>query len=301
MDVLLILGKNLLEEGFIYGIMAIGVYITYKILDFPDLSVDGTFPLGACVTAALLTAGMNPWLVCVIAFLCGAVAGCGTGLLHVKLHIPDLLCGIIMMTGLWTVNQFILGGFQGGSVLQFYAAPTIFTAAPMSFLPAALEKYRVLILGFVLVVAVKLLMDAFLKTKSGLLLRGAGDNSQYVTQLAQNQGKLKILGLAIGNGCTALAGCVLAQQNGSASVDMGIGMVVMALAAVIIGTSVFGRIRRLKPTTMVLLGMLIYKGILVIAMFWLPTTFLKLTMALLFVVALLTDKMGRKKGVVAHG
>lgn len=296
MEIILGLIKNVLEESFIYGVMVMGVYITYKILDFPDLSVDGTFPLGACVTAALITAGVNPWLTCLLVFICGAAAGSVTGLLHVKLKVTDLLSGIIVMTALWSVNLFILGGVQGSAILQFYNKPTIFSSAPVSFLPPALYRYRVLILTFLIVLAVKLLLDWFLKTKSGLLLRAAGDNHQYVTSLARDQGRMKILGLAIGNGCTALAGSIFAQQAESASVSIGTGMVVQALAAVIIGASVFGRLKRMKSTTNALLGTVIYKAVLVLAMLVLPSTFLKAAMAVLFVAALLTDKLGKKGG-----
>lgn len=300
MEMILGLVKNVLEESFIYGIMIMGVYITYKILDFPDLSVDGTFPLGACLTAALIAAGLNPWLTCLVVFVAGAGAGSITGLLHVKLKVTDLLSGIIVMTALWSVNLFILGGVQGSAILQFYNKPTIFTSAPVSLLPPALYQYRVLILTFLIVVATKLLLDWFLRTQSGLLLRAAGDNHQYVTALGRDQGKMKILGLAIGNGCTALAGSVFAQQAESASVSIGTGMVVQALAAVIIGASVFGRLRRMKPTTAALLGTVIYKAILVLAMLWLPSTFLKAAMAVLFVAALLSDRLGRKGGA-KHG
>ena len=148
---------------------------------------------------------------------------------------------------------------------------------------------------------VKFLMDWFLRTKKGMLLRATGDNAQFVTSLAKDQGGMKILGLAIGNGCTALSGSILAQQAESASVSIGTGMVVQALAAVIIGTSVFGRIKQLKSTSAVLLGTILYKAVLLVAMLWLPSTFLKLTMAVLFVAALLTDRVGKKKGSVSHG
>lgn len=306
MDIVLSLLQNVLEEGFIYGIVAMGVYITYKILDFPDLSVDGTFPLGCAVTAAMITGGINPWLACIAAFIAGALAGCVTGLLHVKLRITDLLSGIIVMTGCWSINLLILGmhmpnPLAGNALLQFYNQPTIFTSFPMSLLPAGIYRYRVLVLAAILALVVKLLMDWFLRTKSGMLLRATGDNPQFVTSLARDQGSMKILGLAIGNGCTALAGSILAQQSESASVSIGTGMVVQALAAVIIGTSVFGRIRKLKSTSAVLLGTILYKAVLLIAMLWLPATFLKLTMAVLFVAALLTDRVGKKKGSVARG
>ena len=302
MDVIFPLLKNVLEESFIYGLMVMGVYITYKILDFPDLSVDGTFPLGGCVTAILITAGVNPWAACVAAFLAGAAAGCVTGVLHVKLKVTDLLSGIIVMTALLSLNMVILGGVQGKALLQFYNLPTIFTSAPMSLLPEPIYRYRVLILSFILALAVKLIMDWFLKTKCGLLLRAAGDNAQFVTSLARSQGRMKILGLAIGNGCTALAGSVLAQQAENATTAIGTGMVVQALAAVIIGMSVFGRVRVMRPTTMVLLGTVIYKAILLLAMMWLPSTFLKLAMAVLFVATLVAERASRKKrGGEQHG
>lgn len=306
MDIVFSLLQNVLEEGFIYGIVAMGVYITYKILDFPDLSVDGTFPLGCAVTAALIVGGVNPWLACAASFGAGVLAGCVTGLLHVKLRVTDLLSGIIVMTACWSINMLILGihmpnPLAGNSLLQFYNQPTIFTTLPVSLLPAGLYRYRVLILTAVLAVAVKLLMDWFLRTKSGMLLRAAGDNPQFVTSLAKDQGSMKIMGLAIGNGCTALAGSILAQQAESATVSIGTGMVVQALAAVIIGVSVFGRIRALRSTTAVLLGTVLYKAVLLIAMLWLPATFLKLTMAVLFVAALMTDRVGKKKGSAIHG
>ena len=264
------------------------------------------FPLGCAVTAALILGGVNPWLACIAAFAAGALAGCVTGLLHVKLRITDLLSGIIVMTGCWSLNLLILGAHMpnplaGNALLQFYNQPTIFTSFPVALLPESLYRFRVLILAAVLAVVVKLLMDWFLRTKSGMLLRAAGDNPQFVTSLAKDQGSMKIMGLAIGNGCTALAGSILAQQAESASVSIGTGMVVQALAAVIIGTSVFGRIKKFKSTSAVLLGTILYKAVLLIAMLWLPATFLKLTMAVLFVAALLTDRVGKKKGSVAHG
>ena len=306
MDVIFSLLQNVLEEGFIYGIVAMGVYITYKILDFPDLSVDGTFPLGCAVTASMIVGGINPWLACIASFAAGILAGCVTGLLHVKLRVTDLLSGIIVMTGCWSINLVILGAHMpnplaGNSLLQFYNMPTIFTSFPMSLLPEGIYRYRVVILSAILALVVKFLMDWFLRTKKGMLLRATGDNAQFVTSLAKDQGGMKILGLAIGNGCTALSGSILAQQAESASVSIGTGMVVQALAAVIIGTSVFGRIKQLKSTSAVLLGTILYKAVLLVAMLWLPSTFLKLTMAVLFVAALLTDRVGKKKGSVSHG
>ena len=295
MDIIIGLIRNVLEEGFIYGIMAVGVYITYRVLELPDLSVDGTFPLGACVTAALIRAGVNPWIACVIAFMCGAAAGSVTGLLHVKLRITDLLSGILVMISMWSV---ILAITRGSAVVQFYNEDTIFTSGPAALLKGDLRIWRFLILAAVVCIIVKLLLDFYLKTQSGLLLRSAGDNPQYVISLGKDPGSMKILGLAIGNGCTALSGSVLAQQAQSANIQSGTGMVVMALAAVIIGTNLFRKLRFMKATTAVILGSILYKACLVIAMqLGLPTNYLKLLMAVIFTVALVSNNMlgGRRK------
>ena len=278
---------NILEEGLIYGIMAMGVYITYSVLSFPDLSVDGTFPLGCCVTAVLIANGVNPVLTLLIAFLCGCAAGLVTGMLHVKLHITDLLSGILVMTALWSINLVILGG---KAVFPFYNMPTLFNSGLVTLLPQSLYPRRVLIMLAVVALLAKLAEDLFFKTKAGLLLRAAGDNSQYVTELAIDPGRMKILGLMLGNGLVALSGSVLAQQAESANVSSGTGMLVMSLAAVIIGLNLFGGLKKwLAPTTMVLLGSIVYKAALVTAMqLGLPTNYLKLLMSLLFVVALVS-------------
>ena len=303
MTIFFSLVETVLREGFVYALMAMGVYITYKILDFPDLSVDGTFPLGACIAAALLTFGgahftgpmaaIWPWVVCIIAFLAGAAAGCVTGLIHVKGHITDLLSGILVMTAMWSVNLIIT---NQSSVLPFFNKPTIFNSGPVAMLPQVIYAHRHLLVAFLFVVVVKLLLDWFLKTKKGLLLRAAGDNHQFVTSLAKDQGKLKILGLALGNGCTALSGCLLAQINESADINSGKGMVVLALAAVIMGTSLFKRVKFMKATTMAILGAVIYKACLQIALqLGLPNHFLKLLMAVLLFLVLLSDRLKRKK------
>lgn len=288
MDVFLRLLGNVLEEGFIYGIMALGVYITYSVLDFPDLSVDGAFPLGACVTAALITAGVHPVPALLLAFLAGCAAGGVTGFLNVKLHITDLLSGILTMTALWSVNLVVLGG---RAVLPFYNQPTVFGFAFLSKLPQPLYQRRVLLILFLTVLAVKLLLDAYYKTKSGLLLRAAGDNAQYVSSLAINPGRMKVLGLMLGNGLAALSGAILAQQAESANVSSGTGMIVMGLASVIIGTNLLRGVKWLRPTTMVLIGAVVYKAALAAAMqLGLPTNYLKLLMSILFVIALMTGK-----------
>ncbi len=294
MNLIFGLAENILQTGCVYGIMAMGVYITYKILGFPDLSVDGTFPLGACVAAALITAGVDPYIACAAAFLCGAAAGAVTGLMHVKLKITDLLSGIIMMTGLITVNLAATGG---SSILPFYNMPTIFNSGLVTLLPAAIYEHRAVLISVLIALIVKLMLDWFLKTKQGLLLRAVGNNARYVTYLAEDQGRMKILGLAIGNGCTAFSGCIYAQQAESASSGSGAGMVVLALASVIIGTNLFRRVRFMKATTMAVLGAVLYQACLTVAMqLRLPTNYLKLLMAVLLMAALLSNRLAKKGG-----
>ena len=288
------LAETVLREGLIYGIMAMGVYITYKILNFPDLSVDGTFPLGACVAAASITRGVNPVAACLLAILAGAAAGCVTGLLHVKAKITDLLSGILVMTAMWSVNLIITGGT---AIKQFFNQPTIFNSPLLSRLPAGVYAHRQLLVIFLIALAVKLFLGWYLATKNGLLLRAAGNNAQFVTGLGRDPGMMKITGLAIGNACTALSGCVLAQLNENADINSGKGMVVMALASVIIGTALFGRVRKIHPVTMAVLGSILYKACLMIALqLGLPNSYLKLLMAALLTVAIVSERIGKKGG-----
>ncbi len=294
MGVFLSLAENVLREGLIYGIMAMGVYITYKILKFPDLSVDGTFPLGACVAAWAISSEMNPFLACLMAIAAGAVAGCVTGLLHVKLRISDLLSGILVMTAMWSVNLIITGG---SAIKQFFNMPTIFNSFSGSNPAAAPSTGAKLAVIFAIALGVKLILDWYLSTKSGLLLRACGDNSSYVTSLGIDPGSMKIVGLAIGNACTSLSGCVLAQMNENADINSGKGMVVMALASVIIGSALFKRLSFIKFTTMALLGAIIYKACLMIALqLGLPNSFLKLLMAALLTIAIVSEKIGKRGG-----
>ncbi len=296
MDIVMNVLRVTLEEGLMYALLAIGVYITYSILDFPDLSVDGTMPMGAIVTAVLIIHGVNPWLCLAITFALGMACGAVTGLLHVKLNIRPLLCGIIVYTAMLSLNLVILfKGNNGITVASFFKKPTIFNSGIAEFFP---EKWKVVILSLILVVICKIIMDFYLKTKSGLLLRATGDNERYVTMLAKDPGYTKILGLAIGNGFAALSGCVIAQQKGSADQQMGVGMVVLGLASVIIGLSIFKKVKFMKATTMVILGSILYKAFLSAALAMnLPTEYLKLLMAVLFTLALVFSEKfkGKKK------
>ena len=287
---------GILEQGFIYGIMALGAYITYKILDFPDLTVDGSFPLGAAVTVALISRGVNPYLTFPIAALCGALAGMCTGLIHVKGKVRDLLSGIIMMTALYTINYRI----AGKSNVPMFSMKTAFDNDFINSLPAGLTPVRSLLVILIVSLACKFLLDAYLCTRSGFLLRAVGDNDMLVTSLAKNNGTVKIIGLAIANGLVALGGSVMCQQQRFFDLSMGTGTVVICLASVIIGTSVCKNVTFLKPTTAVLLGSIFYKACVAIAMnVGFQATDMKLIMAVLFLVILIVNR-DRKRKVKGH-
>lgn len=282
------------EQGFIYAIMAIGVYITYKILDFPDLSVDGTFPLGAAITAMLIIAGVNPYLTLIAATLLGALSGVLTGIIHVKFKVRDLLSGIIMMTALYTINLRIAGGVANVPIFNY---KTIFDNDFINgIFPEFLAPYKTMIIIFIVLIISKLLLDLYLKTKSGYLLRAVGDNEKIVTSLAKDSGITKIIGLAIANGLVALAGSVMCQQQRFFEITMGTGTIVIGLASVIIGMNVF-KTDKIKATTAVVFGSVIYKACVAIAIeCGLEASDLKLITALLFFV-ILVFSMDRKKKV----
>lgn len=284
---------TILEQGLIYAILALGVYITYKILDFPDLTVDGSFPLGAAVTAALITRGMNPYLTLPVSFLAGVLAGVCTGLIHVKCKVRDLLSGIIMMTALWTVNLYIAGTAN----VPLFSLDIIFkNDFLIEIVPESMKSYVTLIIVLILAVVCKIILDLYMNTKSGYLLRAVGDNETVVTALAKDQGNVKILGLAIANGLVSLAGCVFAQEERVFEISMGTGAIVIGLASVIIGTSIFKKISYVKTTTAVIIGSIIYKACVAVAIRNFEPQAMKLITAVLFLIILVIS-MERKTKV----
>lgn len=283
---------SILEQGLIYGILALGVYITYKILDFPDLTVDGSFPLGGAITAHFLTGGMNPYLTLLLAFAAGAVAGICTGLIHVKCRVRDLLSGIIMMTALWTINLYVAGTAN----VPLFSQQTIFKNDTLNnMIPEGIRAYTTLIIVIILVVISKILLDLYLETKSGYLLRAVGDNPTLVTSLAKDQGNVKIVGLAIANGLVSLAGSVFCQEERVFEISMGTGAIVIGLASVIIGTSLFKKLTLLKATSAVLIGSVVYKACVAIALRNFEPQAMKLITAVLFLAILVLGMERRKK------
>lgn len=288
---------SVFEQGMIYAIMALGVYITYKILDFPDLTVDGSFPMGAAITAILISRDVNPLLTLPICFLAGGFVGILTGLIHVKLKVRDLLSGIIMMTALYTVNLRIAGKAN----LPIYNKTTIFENDLVNGLfSGALSSLKVVAIVLVITLVAKYLLDWYLRTKSGMLLRAVGDNEQIVTSLSVDKGLVKIVGLAIANGLVTLSGGIFAQQQRYFDVSMGTGTVVIGLASVIIGTSLFKKVTAIRVTSSVVIGSILYKGCVALAIqLGFESSDLKFITAALFLVILVVG-MERKRKVKIH-
>ncbi len=294
MDVFLDTCISTLTQGLIYALLSCGIYITYKILDFPDLTVDGSFPLGAAVTAVLLTRGVNPWLTLAVAMAVGAAAGLTTGLIHVRLKVRDLLAGIITMTALFSINLQI----AGSNLNVERATKTIFTSRlAMGLMGSSTLMLRKLVISAALVLVVKLLLDLYFRTKNGLLLRAVGDNDNVVTSLARDKGSVKILGLVIANALVALCGAVVCHEQRSFSATMGTGQMVFGLAAVIIGSTLFRRLGFVKGTTAAIVGSIVYKACIQLAITaGLPANLLKLITAALFLVILVAGSTkGRSK------
>ncbi len=284
---------SILEQGLIYGILGLGVYITYKILDFPDLTTDGSFPLGAAVSAAMITRGVNPYLTLLASFLAGAIAGCCTGLIHVKCKVRDLLSGIIMMTALWTINLRI----AGTSNVPLFSQESIFDNGFLEKIPEPVSSYRTLLVIVILVAVTKILLDLYLNTRSGFLLRAVGDNATLVTSLAKDEGNVKILGLALANGLVALSGCIFCQEQRVFEISMGTGAIVIGLASVIIGTSIFKNLILMKATTAVIIGSVLYKACVAVAIRNFEPQDMKLITAALFLVVLIISMDRKKKKV----
>ena len=234
-----------IEQGLIFSVLSIGVYITYKILDFPDLSVEGTFPLGAFVFAKFILLGASPGTATLMALLAGAAGGLVTYTLNIRFRIKAILAGILTMTLLYSVNLRI----NGKSNIGLSSFETIFDS---------FGKMTVLI---VVVFAVKLLMDRFLKSETGYLLIATGDNETLVKSLGQNSARYKMMGLMISNALVALSGALMAQSQGFVDITMGNSIIVVALASIIIGDTVMQRSSILKGTTRAIIGAVAYKMI----------------------------------------
>lgn len=279
-----------LYEGLVFGFVAIGVYLTFRVLGFPDLTVDGSFTLGAVITAVLIVNGVNPFLATLAAPGVGLCAGLATSLLNTKLRIPALLASILMMVALYSINLRIMGGAN----VSLLREVTIFTQAS-GLLGLRAGIVLSLIIAVVLAVIVFLLLNWFLRTEIGLALRATGDNEQMVRGLGADTDMTTILGVSISNGLVALAGAVVAQGQGFADIGMGIGMILMGLASVIIGEALFRPRGVARLLLAVVGGTFVYRLIITIALrLGMAPGDLKLITAVLVVVALVIPYLQKK-------
>ena len=269
--------------GLIYGLMVLGVFLTFRILNFPDLTVDGSITLGAAVAASLIISGVNPFVATLAAPLAGALAGIVTGTLHTKFSIPPLLAGILSMIGLHSINLRVMGGSPNLPLLR---QPVIFECLDgFGFVLRDSEFIISIFVAFFFV----LFLYYFLITETGQALRATGDNEIMMRSLGVNTGRMKIMGLGISNALVALCGAMLAQKQGFADISMGIGTIVAGLASVIVGEVLLGSARIIVWIFAVLLGSILYRLIiaLVLRLGFQPTD-LKLFTAVIVTVALIS-------------
>ena len=282
-----------LEQGFLYGIMSLGVYLTFRVLDFPDLTVDGSLPLGASVSAVAIGSGVNPFLSLLLAMIAGFAAGAVTAILNTKLKILHLLASILTMIALYSINIRIMGGpnislLGVATVIDPMADPGaagIFTA-PLAFGAVALAVTGAIVW--------------FLHTELGQALLATGDNAQMITSQGVNTHFVIILGVGISNALVALSGALVAQNQGAADVNMGVGTIVAGLASVIVGETLFGRSSVARACVAALLGSVVYRTTIALALglkwgrFSFTPSDLNLITALLVVAALTAPTIQRK-------
>ncbi|MEE8290299.1 MAG: ABC transporter permease [Candidatus Tectomicrobia bacterium] len=280
-----------IESGLLFGLVALGVFLSFRILNFPDLTVDGSLPLGAAVAATLIVVGWNPYLATLVAMVAGAMAGLVTAWLNVRLRILHLLASILTMIALYSVNLRIMGKPNQ----PLLGEVTVFTPVENLGLP----YYVASLLVFLVVgVIAKLLIDFFLKTQIGLAMRAAGANPRMARAQGINTGAMILLGMAISNALVALAGALFAQVQGGADISMGIGIIVVGLAAVIVGEAVMPTRRIVIATLAVIVGSILYRMVVALALnadfIGLQAQDLKIITAVLVVVAMMLPGMRKR-------
>jgi putative ABC transport system permease protein len=277
-----------------YALVAIGIVISFRILAFPDLTVDGSFALGGAVISRLIVEGLHPFYAILIAFLSGFAAGCLTGILNTRLKINSLLAGILMMTMLYSINLRIMGR----SNIQLLTVDTILT--PLEHL----EMNRfipIIIFFFVVTFVFKFLIDLFLHTQLGFAMRATGDNEQMIRTLGVNTDNMTILGLGLSNALVALSGALVAQDQGFSDIGMGIGMIVAGLAAIIIGETLIGTRSVSRMTLAAVIGSIIYKMIISIGLrLGLAPTDLKMATGIMVILALGIPALKKEKEGKLH-
>lgn len=274
-----------IELGLLYAMMALGVYLTFRILEFADLTVDGSFTTGAAIAAVAIVGGVNPWLAVLFAFLGGMVAGTVTGLLNTKGNIDGLLAGILTQIGLYSINLRIMGTAN----ISLLREPTLLSGLKDAGL---LGTWWSVIIFLVVALLVLAAVIWFLHTNVGLAMRATGDNPEMISSFGASIDGMKILGLALSNGMVAVSGALVAQYQGYADIGMGIGMIVAGLASVIIGQAIFGRLTILRAATAVVVGAVLYRLVIYAALLvGLDPNDMKLVSAVIVVLALLIPQI----------
>jgi len=281
------------EQGLVYGIMVIGVYLTFRILDFPDLTVDGRLPLGAAISAVAITHGVNPYLSLVLAMAGGVIAGMVTAVLNTKFRILHLLASILTMIALYSINIRIMSGPN----VALLGVDTVFDSVTRIGVPS--QYAGILVFGaFALLVVVFIVW--FLGTELGQAVLATGDNPKMITSLGVNTHTIIILGVGMSNGLVALSGALVAQNQGAADVGMGIGTIVAGLASVIIGETVFGDKTIARAFIAALLGSVLYRLAIALALgmelgsFKFNPSDLNLITAVLVICALITPNIKKR-------
>ncbi|WP_288519350.1 ABC transporter permease [uncultured Brachyspira sp.] len=279
------------SQGIIWGIMTLGVYITFKVLDFPDLTVDGSFALGGAVSAILISNGMNPFITLFFSFLAGSLAGLATGILNTKLQIPGILAGILTMIALYSINIRVMGGRPN--------IPLLGMATSLTIIQNILSLSKVvsdLLVGFIFSVFIVLIMYWFFGTEMGCAIRATGNNEKMIRALGVDTNVMKTIGLMISNALVSLSGALVTQSQGYADVGMGTGTIVIGLASVIIGEVIFGnRFNFLYKLSSIVMGSIIYRIIIAIVLqLGLKATDLKLLTAIIVAIALSVPVLNKK-------
>lgn len=279
-----------IAQGLLWALLAIGVFITFRVLDVADLTVEGSFPMGAAISAALLTSGVNPWLSVVVAGIGGMIAGAVTGWIHTKLKIPALLAGILTMIALYSVNLHIMGK-ANISLLRIDTVYTFTKALGLSY------AWGLTVVGLIVTVVVGIFLFWFFGTELGTSIRATGVNPQMIRAQGVNTDSMIVLGLLLSNGFVAVSGALIAQSQGFADIGMGVGTIVIGLASVIIGEvlftsskvvrKIFGDSSFVLALVAVTLGSIVYRVVIAVVLYLgMPPNDLKLFTAILVALAL---------------
>jgi len=258
--------EAILVEGLIYGIMVLGVFITFRVLDFPDLTVDGSFPLGAALMVQCILLGTNIWLALLVAFIGGVLAGVTTALIHNHLKVPNLLAGILTMTMLYSINIRILGNRANVPVLK---QETILSKVSELFSGSLPDEYVMLIFFVIVVGIIKVLVDLFFRTDLGMTMGAMGNNEQMVISQGVNPKTLKTIGVGLSNGLVAVSGAFAAQYLGFADVGLGQGIIISGLASVMIGEFLVRKSNRIGVLTLcAITGSILFHGVMFLGRYY---------------------------------